>query len=97
MPPLLILPTLSYNFAVLLRVIPSLAVHTLHRSQMAQENEATARAINAQPWEPLPGMLKPGFVPQGVNCAFCEGNSRTPIAFGSALVPRCVRSQTMNT
>ena len=44
------------------------------------ENEATTRAINAEPWEPMPGMLKQ-------QCPDCRYWFAAPV--NRALEPRC--------
>ena len=41
------------------------------------EDEATSRAVNAQPWEPLPGMAKK-------RCSQCRYSFAVPIADGQA-------------
>ena len=44
------------------------------------ENEATTRAINAKPWEPMPGMVKR-------QCPDCRYWFAAPVS--RALEPRC--------
>ena len=44
------------------------------------ENEATTRAINAEPWEPMPGMVKR-------QCPDCRYWFAAPV--NRALEPRC--------
>jgi hypothetical protein len=46
------------------------------------ENEATTRAINAEPWEPMPGMVKR-------QCPDCRYWFAAP-ANRAALEPRCL-------
>jgi hypothetical protein len=51
------------------------------RGGLASE-EASARAINAQPWEPLPGMTK-------AQCAACRYFFAAPVAATTLLCPDC--------
>jgi hypothetical protein len=45
-------------------------------------NETTARTVNAEPWEPLPGMTKR-------QCSECRYFFATPKAAPAALCPDC--------
>jgi hypothetical protein len=51
----------------------------------AVELEAEARAINAQPWEPLPGMLKR-------RCDWCRYFFAAPANSHEPRCPDCVRA-----
>jgi|HubBroStandDraft_6_1064221.scaffolds.fasta_scaffold1839215_1 hypothetical protein len=54
------------------------------RGGLASE-EATARATNAEPWEPLPGMVK---------CPACRYFFAAPVAATSLLCPDCASEGT---
>ena len=56
------------------------------RDKLAGE-EASARAINAQPWEPLPGMVK-------AQCPECRYFFAAPAAAPSLLCPDCASEGT---
>ena len=56
---------------------------------MDELDEATARAINAQPWEPLPGMLKR----RCLRCRYVFA-VRLEEAEAPATCPDCAPSQT---
>jgi len=56
---------------------------------MDELDEATARAINAQPWEPLPGMLKR----RCLRCRYVFA-VRLEEAEATATCPDCAPSQT---
>ena len=55
--------------------------HAMNK-RMGWEDEATTRAINAQPWEPPPGMVKR-------QCPDCRYWFAAPVN-RAALEPRCV-------
>jgi hypothetical protein len=56
---------------------------------MDELDEATARAINAQPWEPLPRMLKR----RCLRCRYVFA-VRLEVAEATATCPDCAPSQT---
>jgi hypothetical protein len=56
------------------------------RGGLASE-EANARAINAEPWEPLPGMTKE-------QCQQCRYFFAAPIATAALLCPDCASEGT---
>jgi hypothetical protein len=56
------------------------------RGGLASE-EAAARAINAQPWEPLPGMVK-------AQCQACRYFFAAPVAATTLLCPDCASEGT---
>jgi hypothetical protein len=58
----------------------------LLRGGLAGE-EAAARAINAEPWEPLPGMTK-------VQCPECRYFFAAPITSTTLLCPNCAAEGT---
>jgi hypothetical protein len=49
--------------------------------------EASARAINAEPWEPLPGMIKQ-------QCPECRYFFAAPVAAPTLLCPDCASEGT---
>ena len=46
------------------------------------DEEAAARAVNAEPWEPMPGMVK-------LRCSTCSYWFAAPAAGASELCPDC--------
>lgn len=72
------------------RKCPGECQYILGREECLQDTrgdpESYARAINAEPWEPLPGMVKR-------RCASCDYLYASPADERTAICPECVKLQ----